>query len=617
MAPLLAGRGRIAASNNTWDGVQSGGFAACIAKPARSLGRAMATQKDAFPANASRNRRRPGDATDGSTSPSPPLRRGRDQLGGERRCSDTSGAGGYAMRHGASDASIQMPGVRPICLGGDAATSASQARGRGGVGRGRGRGGVHGGVVSDQTVERDSYSPPRKHVNSVNSDPVLSPLASTRVGGESCFNSVDQTYRSDFSPCGSPGAVRKDRVDAKQWHARTVEERNAHGGGYKSVDKTPPEGVSASLSPQQRRLASSSVPAMAAAFTDRALRAREERGLLLDTNPQSSNRASSPNACKSGDCNCAVCRPFEMKVAGQSSTTLHRNRILDIVEGVAPLNDSPSAEKCLSPGRTVDAAGSRTRRCNLDCSFEPEESASVTRSKKAVAACRSNSSEPTWSSAAGWSTQERCQSIRTEVPHGVDDSPGKIVPGLTPTRKHDGCSRDRVSLNLGRKATSEFSKGFTEYTRRKAVAANSPVLRYDAETPTLRCKSSPPDLRRSRWNPVNHDGNIQEPRVEIGSAGISTFVVSEKNFKRWRGGSTRLQHASNISSNMESVTSNAAVRLAPEVRTRRLATDKNFASICAATEQTVLEQTEKAERIKSMYGNHHSHQVASNLQWDD
>uniref|UniRef100_A0A7S0FME2 Uncharacterized protein n=1 Tax=Pyrodinium bahamense TaxID=73915 RepID=A0A7S0FME2_9DINO len=84
-------------------------------------------------------------------------------------------------------------------------------------------------------------------------------------------------------------------------------------------------GASPAASPRRARSLISPRP-MAAAFTDRALRKRE--GLGSRAAFGSDDSVSSGGATSHIECNCAACKPFQVKPAGQPSHAVHSNLML-------------------------------------------------------------------------------------------------------------------------------------------------------------------------------------------------------------------------------------------------------------------------------------------------
>jgi hypothetical protein len=297
-------------------------------------------------------------------------------------------------------------------------------------------------------------------------------------------------------------------------------------------------------------------------------------------------------------------------------------------------------------------------------------SAELGRKRRTPAAIQQFASQgETWNASAGFYDKEPPSGKNVDFARmNANDSIGNIVPALT--------EKPRIRLtgtfdtDFGTKAYSEFAREFTPFTKRLAVQQNAELLRYESGCQILRSSSCPPETSRSRWNPITHDGdasgmlgylarethdkgmkdtsslgtmstgtsrgNLMSRTISKDSfgfgpggnvtprnfasqemAGVTSQAFSEKKFRQWRGSSSPrvVDPSAFSSSNMEQVTGNHAVHCAPEERQRRLASDKEFAEICKVTENMKGELSRKAIEIKDKMGSHHSHQVASTLQW--
>jgi hypothetical protein len=268
--------------------------------------------------------------------------------------------------------------------------------------------------------------------------------------------------------------------------------------------------------------------------------------------------------------------------------------------------------------------------------------AALGRKKRVSAVPRAHSTDPVWEAAAG-----RRQKFGVNLDfHGrsrlfharPDDTTGNIVPALTAGDKNIVDNSHGIANGnekWDRKGQGSFSHGFSELTHRLSVANHATVLRYEAEDPILRSSSVPPDSRRSKWNPVTHEGDAQAGFVvapwqngggnhggdggldSTPFAGIPNARLSEKKYKQWKGGSPRtLDPGAWNSHTMSQVTGNTGLHEAAAERQHRLATDTAFRNVCAATEELKQELVSKAGQIRSKHGSQFSHQVASTLQWN-
>jgi len=442
-------------------------------------------------------------------------------------------------------------------------------------------------------------------------------------------------------------------------------------------------------------------PVMGSAFTDRSLRMRENHNALAFGDSKLAKKAERLEAERNQhmrDCKCPACRPFDVKAAGQISTLVQHNR-MPVFYGT--IDRQVLAEEAGDDIGPLKAFGNSTgedkpRNNPMDSSLtklsmqhtyydnrdqdkisrdaaqisavqgHQDISSHLGRKRRVPTAIRSLSEDTEqWGAAAGFYRQDGAKSRNSEFSRlAACDSIGNIVPGLSEGPRGNTILSEGVNKDQGKKGNGAYSTGFSPMASRLAVQNNASLLRYEADVQILRSTSCPPDVARSRWNPLTHAGDPhgglaymearthqkiidKDPAFSSGTvsargsyarspsrdsersahttsgaphsqcAGVSSHTFSERKFKQWRGGSPRpTLHMTWDSSSVGQVIGDHVQLQAAEERTRRLSVDSKFAQLCKATEVQKANAVQQVQDIKDKVNHHHSHQVASTLQWE-
>lgn len=348
-----------------------------------------------------------------------------------------------------------------------------------------------------------------------------------------------------------------------------------------------------------------------AAFTDRAVRLREGRG--LKTVLMSENSHPETEWKSHGDCNCPVCKPQGWHAAGQVSHNLHHNKVVPCGKD-HPIQRTAWGSSPLSPTFKSEGLAKALAYDHTAPNQEEEHTFVKSLGKKMLmspdSTLKRGAMQRSWSESAltvpaGSFNQDlrpECLTHRSKRRQVWQDGleTGRLRSGVAfvidPVESDPPAP---TAVLASRKARGTCHGKFSEDSQRLTVERNQEVFRF-AEPSFPRGRSPSPQLQPGEAAGLHRD---EQRRIKERVHGVPTSSPMIRS------------NVSNSSGNMAALLNHDTLQQSfVREKEYRLRTDPIFAEKCYTTVENAFVQKQIATTLKSTFG-HHSARAPGEVFW--
>lgn len=348
-----------------------------------------------------------------------------------------------------------------------------------------------------------------------------------------------------------------------------------------------------------------------AAFTDRAVRLREGRG--LKTVLMSENSHPETEWKSHGDCTCPVCKPQGWHAAGQVSHNLHHNKVVPCGKD-HPIQRTAWGSSPLSPTFKSEGLAKALAHDHTAPNQEEEHTFVKSLGKKMLmspdSTLKRGAMQRSWSESAltvpaGSFNQDlrpECLTHRSKRRQVWQDGleTGRLRSGVAfvidPMESDPPAP---TGVLASRKARGTCHGKFSEDSQRLTVERNQEVFRF-AEPSFPRGRSPSPQLQPGEAAGLHRD---EQRRIKERVHGVPTSSPMIRS------------NASNSSGSMAALLNHDTLQQSfVREKEYRLRTDPIFAEKCYTTVENAVVQKQVATTFKSTFG-HHSARAPGEVFW--